>query len=101
MIDVSGDGANNRGRPRDRARDAAVTRGIIVNGLPILNDRRQPFDLPTPMELGLDTYGYENVIGGPGSFVVPAKDFTDFKAAAILSKLIREIAADQGHPHTA
>ena len=39
----------------------------------------------------LDRYYIENVIGGPGSFVIPAKDFTDFKAA-ILSKLIREIA---------
>ena len=97
MIDVSGDGPNNRGRSVTAARDAAVGQGIVINGLPILNDRRQPFDLPTPMELGLDTYYYENVIGGPGSFVVPAKDFTDFRAA-ILSKLIREIAADDRSP---
>ncbi len=93
VIDISGDGPNNRGRPVTAARDAAVARGIVINGLPILNDRQQPFGLPTPMEIGLDSYYFDNVIGGPGSFIVPAEDFTAFKAA-ILSKLIREIAAD-------
>ena len=52
VIDVSGDGPNNRGRPVTAARDAAVAQGIVINGLPILNDRPQPFDLPTPMEHG-------------------------------------------------
>ena len=36
MIDISGDGANNDGRPVDAARDAAVAAGITINGLPIL-----------------------------------------------------------------
>jgi hypothetical protein len=97
VIDISGDGPNNRGRPVTQARDEAVARGIVINGLPILNDRRQPFDLPTPMEMGLDAYYLDNVIGGPGAFVIPAKDFTDFRFA-ILSKLIREIAADRHGP---
>ena len=92
VIDVSGDGPNNRGRPVAAARDEAVARGIVINGLPILNDRPQPFDLPTPMDVGLDRYYAEQVIGGPGSFVLPAQDFVDFRTA-ILSKLIREIAA--------
>lgn len=92
VIDVSGDGPNNRGRPVAAARDAAVAKGIVINGLPILNDRPQPFDLPTPMEVGLDRYYAEQVIGGPGSFVLPAQDFVDFRTA-ILNKLIREIAA--------
>jgi hypothetical protein len=96
VIDVSGDGPNNRGRPVTLARDAALAQGVVINGLPILNDRPQPFNLPTPNEMALDRYYAENVIGGPGSFVIPAQDFTDFKAA-ILSKLIREIA---GHPAT-
>jgi hypothetical protein len=91
VIDVSGDGPNNRGRSVLAARDEAVARGIVINGLPILNDRRQPFDLPTPVEMDLDLYYSDHVIGGPGSFVVPAKDFTDFRLA-ILNKLIREIA---------
>jgi hypothetical protein len=91
VVDVSGDGPNNRGRSVLAARDEAVARGIVINGLPILNDRRQPFDLPTPVEMDLDLYYSDHVIGGPGSFVVPAKDFTDFRLA-ILNKLIREIA---------
>jgi hypothetical protein len=93
VIDVSGDGPNNRGRAVTAARDEAVARGIVINGLPILNDRPQPFGLPTPAELALDVYYAENVIGGPGSFIIPAQDFADFKAA-ILSKLILEIAGD-------
>ena len=91
VIDVSGDGPNNRGRPVAEARDDAVARGIVINGLPILNDRPQPFALPTPLAMALDLYYAEQVIGGPGSFVLPAQDFTDFRTA-ILNKLIREIA---------
>ena len=56
VIDISGDGPNNRGRSVTMARDEAVAQGIVINGLPILNDRRQPFDLPTPVELALDEY---------------------------------------------
>jgi hypothetical protein len=91
VIDVSGDGPNNRGRPVTAARDEAVAKGIVINGLPILNDRPQPFDLPTPMAMALDRYYADQVIGGPGSFVLPAQDFADFRTA-ILNKLIREIA---------
>ena len=81
------------GRYED-ARDKAVATGIVINGLPILNDRPQPFQLPTPMEVALDTYYAESVIGGPGSFVQTAMDFTDFRIA-ILNKLIREIAGNE------
>ena len=79
-IDISGDGVNNRGRPPDQARDEAVREGLTINGLAILTD------LPD-----LDRYYQENVIGGPGAFVIPANNFDSF-AAAILNKLIREIA---------
>ena len=79
-IDVSGDGINNSGRRPGDARDDAVRAGTTINGLPILTD------FPT-----LDRYYEENVIGGPGAFVMPAKDFATF-AQAILGKLIREVA---------
>ncbi len=36
MIDISGDGSNNLGRPAEQARDEAVKMGIRINGLPIL-----------------------------------------------------------------
>jgi hypothetical protein len=84
VIDISGDGANNIGRPVRFARDEAVRDGITINGLPIL-----------AVEPDLDTYYFENVIGGPGAVMVPAENYESF-AEAILKKLIIEIAADDG-----
>ena len=81
VIDVSGDGANNRGRPAAEARDDAVRDNIGINGLPIL--ALEPF---------LDRYYYDNVIGGPGAFMIPAESYETF-ADAVLKKLIMEIAA--------
>ena len=97
VIDVSGDGVNNRGRPVTFARDAAVARGIVVNGLPILNDRPQPMGMPTPVAMALDRYYAESVIGGSGSFVVPALGFDEFREA-ILQKLVLEIAGADPTP---
>ncbi|MDX2159447.1 MAG: DUF1194 domain-containing protein [Hyphomicrobiaceae bacterium] len=80
VIDVSGDGSNNRGRPASAARDEAVAAGIVINGLPILE-----------LDPTLDEHYLANVVGGPNSFVVPARSFDEF-ADAILKKLIIEIA---------
>ncbi|HVY57454.1 MAG TPA: DUF1194 domain-containing protein [Xanthobacteraceae bacterium] len=80
VIDVSGDGANTSGRPVTLARDDAVRAGVTINGLPILS-----------IEPDLDRYYFEFVIGGPGSFMIAAKDYESF-AEAILKKLIQEIA---------
>jgi hypothetical protein len=91
VIDISGDGPNNRGRPLADARAAALARGITINGLPILNDRPQPWNGLTPIEMNLDRYYAEQVIGGPGAFTVVAEDYTAFREA-ILTKLILEIA---------
>ena len=99
VIDISGDGIHNQGRPLAVARQAAIDKGIIINGLPILNDRPQPVGIATPMDLELDLYYEENVIGGPGAFIVAAEDFNDFRNA-ILSKLIREIADLDHRPQT-
>ena len=92
VIDVSGDGYNNRGRPAERARDQAVAAGITVNGLPVVNDRPNPWGSPPAFDL--DVYYEQRVIGGPGAFIVVAEDFTAF-ASAILSKLLLEIADSQ------
>ncbi len=46
MIDVSGDGANNQGRPVRHARDEAVAKGIAINGLPIMLKNSGPVDDP-------------------------------------------------------
>src|SRR5881397_1369941 len=37
IIDVSGDGTNNSGRPVTEARDQAVAEGVTINGLAIIN----------------------------------------------------------------
>lgn len=89
VIDVSGDGENNRGRPVEQARDAAVARGITINGLPILNDRPNPWGGSPSADL--DGYYRDHVIGGPGAFLVPALSFDAF-ADAILSKLLLEVS---------
>lgn len=92
VIDVSGDGYNNNGRPADHAREDAVAMGITINGLPIINERPNPWG--SAPAAGLDAYYREHVIGGPGAFLVVAQDFEDF-ATAILSKLILEIVGTE------
>jgi Protein of unknown function (DUF1194) len=82
VIDISGDGHNNRGRLVTEARDEAVRAGVIINGLPILE-----------LEPYLDRYYFDNVIGGPGSFMVPAESYQSFPGA-VLRKLIQEIASN-------
>jgi hypothetical protein len=95
VIDVSGDGYNNRGRRVELARDEAVAAGITINGLPIVNDRPNPWGGSPPKDL--DLYFEELVIGGPGAFIVVAEDYTAF-ASAILSKLLLEIASAMPPP---
>ncbi|CAN0567602.1 unnamed protein product, partial [Laminaria digitata] len=89
VIDVSGDGPNNFGRYVDTVRNETIAKRITINGLPIMNDRNNVFsryNLPD-----LDNYYRGCVIGGPGAFLVVARDFKDF-ARAIRKKLILEIA---------
>jgi hypothetical protein len=85
-IDISGDGANTSGRSISTARDDAVRAGVGINGLPILS--LDPF---------LDRYYYNNVIGGPGAFMIPAANYENF-ADAVVKKLILEIAANEDRP---
>jgi hypothetical protein len=80
VIDVSGDGANNDGRPVTEARDAAVAAGVTINGLPIVE-----------VEPDLEKYYRENVIGGSDAFVVVARDTASF-GQAVLRKLLVEVA---------
>jgi len=88
VIDISGDGPNNTGRLVTSARDAAVRQGVVINGLPIINDRLQPSGRRQIKDL--DKYYRACVIGGLGAFIVVAHDFNDF-ARAVRRKLIFEI----------
>ncbi len=84
VVDVSGDGPNNRGRPVTDARDAALARGVAINGLPILL---------RPSRASGDLAGYYRacVIGGPGAFVLPVRARDEFEQA-IRRKLVLEVA---------
>jgi hypothetical protein len=88
VIDISGDGPNNNGGPVTVARDAALEKGIIINGLPIMV--KEPSYSTMDID-NLDFYYEDCVIGGPGSFVVSIKDRDKFKEA-IRSKLLLEVA---------
>src|SRR5213080_3153101 len=97
-IDVSGDGTNNAGRDVKLARDDAVAKGIVINGLVILSDRPVPWNAEhTNPPGGLEKYYQDNVKGGPGSFVMVAEDFQSF-GKAIIKKMIAEIALLQVAP---
>ena len=88
VIDISGDGPNNNGGPVTVARDAALEKGIVINGLPIMV--KEPSYSTMDID-NLDHYYEDCVIGGHGSFVVVADGFQDF-ARAIRRKLVLEIA---------
>ena len=88
VIDISGDGPNNNGAPVIGARDAAIGKGITINGLPIMV--KEPSYSTMDID-NLDFYYEDCVIGGPGAFVVTIKDRDKFKEA-IRTKLVLEVA---------
>jgi len=91
-IDVSGDGTNNSGPDVPPMRDAAVAKGITVNGLAILSENPLAWNPEhTNPPGGLDNYYRNNVIGGPSAFVIVAKNFSSF-GQAIIGKIIAEVA---------
>lgn len=91
VIDISGDGTSNAGRPLSDARDQAVAAGITINGLAIINE--QPnlgYSAHTHPPGGLPNYYRQNVIGGVDAFLIVVKDFNSF-AEAMANKLAKEI----------
>jgi hypothetical protein len=91
-IDISGDGTHNSGRDVTLARDEAVAQGVTINGLVILSDRPMAWNPEhTHPPGGLVHYFQNNVIGGPGAFVIAAENFEAF-GQAIVKKMIAEIA---------
>lgn len=86
VIDISGDGPNNQGAPVDITRDALVKQGITINGLPLMTRGGGGYDVNN-----LDRYYSDCVIGGPGAFMIPVNDWTQFPEA-IRRKLVLELA---------
>lgn len=91
VIDVSGDGANNAGELVAPVRDRVLAQGITINGLPIMFKRANPGTLDIEH---LDIYYEDCVIGGPGAFVVPIHNTSQF-IDATRTKLILEVAGRQ------
>jgi Protein of unknown function (DUF1194) len=91
-IDVSGDGTHNSGRAVTDARDEALAKGVTINGLVILSEQTISNAAHTNPPGGLDAYYRNNVIGGPGAFVMVAENFSSF-GQAILNKLSAEITS--------
>jgi len=94
VIDISGDGPNNNGAPVTGARDAALEKGVVINGLPIMV--KEPSYSTMDID-NLDLYYEDCVIGGPGSFVLSIKDRDKFKEA-IRTKLLLEVAGITPEP---
>src|SRR5258705_4877277 len=88
VIDVSGDGPNNDGNPMRETHDRVIGQGIVVNGLPVMDDNANGY-FPN-----LDKYYAACVAGGRGSFVVVVHSFKDF-GAAMRHKLILEISQNE------
>jgi hypothetical protein len=86
VIDVSGDGPNNRGSPIEPVRETVTASGITINGLPLVFKRYGPYSISN-----LDAYYKDCVIGGPGAFLIPVHDLSQF-ALAVRPKLLLEIA---------
>jgi hypothetical protein len=86
VIDISGDGPNNRGMPIEPVRAGIAASGITINGLPLVVKRYGPYSIPN-----LDMYYEDCVIGGPGAFLIPVHDMSQF-ALAVRRKLLLEIA---------
>jgi hypothetical protein len=97
-IDISGDGTNNAGRDVTAARDDAVGKTVTINGLVILSDNPMSWNPDhTNPPGGLDNYYRNNVVGGPGAFVMVAQNFNSF-GQAIIAKMIAEVAQAREPP---
>lgn len=94
VIDVSGDGPNNAGGPVETVRDTLVNDGVVINGLPIIIRPSQSsfFDINF-----LDRYYADCVIGGPGAFMIPIRDKSEFTTAT-RQKLLLEISGYEPPP---
>jgi len=93
IIDISGDGDSNSGRPVEYARDDAVRAKVVINGLAIVNEHPLPGFIGHIQPVGgIGHYYRTRVAGGPGSFVLQIESFDGF-AEAIERKLVAEIAS--------
>ena len=79
VIDISTDGVNNDGERPRFPRGRAITAGVTINGLTILNDVNN-----------LDIYFRQYIAAGPNNFVMKADDYEAYRTA-IKRKLLKEV----------
>jgi hypothetical protein len=92
VIDISGDGPNNQGPPVTEVRDAVTAQNITINGLPLMTTDADSGGFVGAFDMAnLDIYYKNCVIGGPGAFMVPVNDWSQFPEA-IRRKLVLELA---------
>lgn len=89
VIDLSGDGPQNAGPSLPTAREQALAQDITINGLPIVNQRQDPFR--PSVSIDVEAYFEDYVIAGEGAFISPSREHDDF-VSALKRKLIMEIA---------
>jgi hypothetical protein len=94
VIDVSGDGPNNQGRPVVSARDEVLAKGIVINGLPLMT--REGMGSQWHLD-DLDEYYRHCVIGGLTAFVIPVLNWSQFPQA-VRRKLVLELAQQRHTP---
>lgn len=94
VIDVSGDGPNNMGRPVTAARDDLVAQGFAINGLPLMTE--EGYGAFFHLE-DLDQYYAHCVIGGPFAFSIPVRSWEEFPDA-VRRKLVLELAGGEPSP---
>ena len=88
VIDVSGDGPNNAGDHMTPVHDKTVANGIVINGLPVMDEQANGY-FPD-----LDKYYAACVAGGRGSFVVVVRNYKDY-SAGMRRKLVLEISQNR------
>lgn len=87
VIDISGDGPNNRGRPVVEVRSEVAAKGIEVNGLPfMIKVPSGAYAIPD-----LDIYYETCVITGESAFVIPIYEIERL-IVSIRQKLVLEIS---------
>lgn len=105
VIDVASDHPSDGGRAAN-VRDAAVADGITINALPIIDskpigtfDGRMAYTTQEWGAGGIAGFYRNYVIGGPGSFVIEARDYSVF-GEALKRKLLLELISspDEGRP---
>lgn len=80
IIDISGDGASNRGREPGPIAEALAAAGVTINAVVIKGARPDP-----------EQYFRTHVVRGHGAFIEVATSFDDY-ARAIERKLLRELS---------